>query len=377
MYGVRLEPGLVQVRLELPARHRRVLSRTRRRSLSVHSPVRAALVGALLLASGAARADALRVQYVTRVPEGQTPRVHLEALEALGPVTVSLQRDDGKTYGAVYEHLRAGEARDVPLGGEAGTHKYSGTIVIGRGAARRESTLSLEAVVAPVLKVGVDRARVDLDGRKLEVVLSRAAGAVDISVVDDRRSPPVSAHHDFSGHPAGDPLTVTWPATAGRAARIDLKVTDADGFYQSLSLLPWAVSIPHQEVSFATGSAEIAPAERPKLDGSLDHIASAIAQHRELGPIKLFIAGHTDTVGDARSNLALSLARAQAIANYFRRKALPVPIAYEGFGETSPAVATRDNQDEPRNRRVDYILAIEEPALRSASGFRARWKYLK
>ena len=42
------------------------------------------------------------------------------------------------------------------------------------------------------------------------------------------------------------------------------------------------------------------------------------------------------------------------------------PIAYEGMGESSPIVKTGDEVDEPRNRRVDYILALEPPPLPSA-----------
>jgi len=46
---------------------------------------------------------------------------------------------------------------------------------------------------------------------------------------------------------------------------------------------------------------------------------------------------------------------------------------YEGFGEQSLAVATPDETDEPRNRRVDYILSVEDPPLKAA-GFRPVWK---
>jgi hypothetical protein len=47
------------------------------------------------------------------------------------------------------------------------------------------------------------------------------------------------------------------------------------------------------------------------------------------------------------------------------KNGLDVPIAFEGFGETSLLVPTKDEEDEPRNRRVDYILAIDPPSLKS------------
>jgi hypothetical protein len=39
-------------------------------------------------------------------------------------------------------------------------------------------------------------------------------------------------------------------------------------------------------------------------------------------------------------------------------------------------VATPDNTDERRNRRVDYILATEDPVLK-ATEFQAVWKPIK
>ena len=39
-------------------------------------------------------------------------------------------------------------------------------------------------------------------------------------------------------------------------------------------------------------------------------------------------------------------------------------------------MATPDNKDEPRNRRVDYILSVEDPILK-ATDFQAVWKPIK
>ena len=48
-------------------------------------------------------------------------------------------------------------------------------------------------------------------------------------------------------------------------------------------------------------------------------------------------------------------------------------IAYEGMGESAPLVKTADEVDEPKNRRVDYILALEPPAAKSGT---ISWKAL-
>jgi outer membrane protein OmpA-like peptidoglycan-associated protein len=227
------------------------------------------------------------------------------------------------------------------------------------------------------LKVEVDKTHVDLAARKLEVKMNHPAGKVEIKVFGPTGEAPLARdEHDFRGHGAGDPLTVTWPDPGGEVARIDLRAYDADGLWVGLALIPWSVYIPHEEVNFATDSASITNDESPKLEGSLKQITEALRKHRELGPIKLFIAGHTDTVGATGYNLKLSQRRAQSIAGWFRAHGLRLPIFYEGFGEQALLVATPDETNEARNRRVDYILAVEEPALKSTA-FRAAWKRIQ
>ena len=88
--------------------------------------------------------------------------------------------------------------------------------------------------------------------------------------------------------------------------------------------------------------------------------------------ITLYIAGHTDTVGNNGSNLKLSQDRARSIAAWFRKRGVRLPISFEGFGETSLAVRTADNVDEVRNRRVDYVLSDGPPNY--SAGFRPSWK---
>ena len=91
--------------------------------------------------------------------------------------------------------------------------------------------------------------------------------------------------------------------------------------------------------------------------------------------VRLFIAGHTDTVGGSADNRKLSLDRARAIAAWFRDRGLPLPIAYAGFGEDALKVKTRRQHRQAANRRADYIVGVEEPMV--ARGVRADWHTLK
>jgi outer membrane protein OmpA-like peptidoglycan-associated protein len=227
----------------------------------------------------------------------------------------------------------------------------------------------------PPLKVVVDRSKVDLKARRLEVKMSRTAEMVRIKVFDEMGAELADEEHDFSGMRAGSPLVVTWkPKSKDPVARIEVFGHDAHGYWSGVAIVPWSLEIPHQELHFDTDKADIKPAEEPKLEESYERITEAIAKHKELGAIKLFIAGHTDTVGAPGYNLDLSRRRARSIGTWFKKRGLKIQVLYEGFGESVLAVKTEDEVDEPKNRRADYILAIEAPTLKS--GAAAAWKKL-
>jgi outer membrane protein OmpA-like peptidoglycan-associated protein len=224
------------------------------------------------------------------------------------------------------------------------------------------------------LEVAIDKSKVDLKEHRLEVKMNHVATKVTIKVFDESGAVLADAVHEFAGSAPGSPLVVTWsPSSDAIVGRIEVFAYDEDGAYKGIAITPWAVSIPHEEVSFRRDSAEIDDPEKPKLEASFAKVTEAVGAHGDLGRISLFIAGHTDSVGTAAYNVQLSRARAQAIAGWFRKRGLKIPIAFEGFGESAPLVKTADETDEPRNRRVDYILSIDEPAFKT-SGFRPAWK---
>jgi len=227
------------------------------------------------------------------------------------------------------------------------------------------------------LRVQVDKAKVELKQHRLEVKMSHPAGKVKITVVGESGATLADEEHDFAGHAAGDALGVTWsPSSDEAVATIDVRAYDAQGSWVGVQISPWFVAIPHEDVNFKTDQSSIEDAEQPKLEAAfakLDEVLAKDAAHGRQHPgITLFIAGHTDTVGSAASNVKLSRARALSIAAWFRKRGVKMPVAYEGFGETAPAVKTADNVDEPKNRRVDYILSDDPP--RYGGGFSPAWK---
>jgi len=327
----------------------------------------------------AAHADAISIKMVTTVPAGQHPRLTITAIEPVDKVEVLLNRDDGKMVDESIGQLAAGARHDVVLDGTVGKHRYSGRITCVSHGKPSSSQVEFQTAVTGSVRVSIDKSKVDLAAGRMEVMVSIPEGKVEVKILSATDGAVlVEQEQSFSDHEPGTPLVVRWkpPAKGSEVGRVDVRVSDPTGAYQSFSLFPWSVYIPHEEVAFATGSAAIAPSETPKLQASLAKIADALAKHRDLGPIKLYVAGHTDTVGKSKYNLGLSLKRAQSIAGWFRKNGLRIPIAFEGFGEQALAVATPDNTDEPRNRRVDYILSVEDPVLR-ATDFHPVWKNLK
>jgi outer membrane protein OmpA-like peptidoglycan-associated protein len=207
---------------------------------------------------------------------------------------------------------------------------------------------------API-HVGYDADHLDLDKHVLQFKPSRAiteASLVAIAEDGSELGKGSETYKDASGW-----LSITWtqPADA-RVMMLRLRVAAADGMATNVELIPWSVTVDHEDVNFSTDSAAIEPSETPKLDASLAKITEVVKRSEKFMKMRLYIAGHTDTVGPASKNQKLSLARANAIAQYFKKQGLAIPIAVAGFGEFVLKVKTPDETDERANRRADYVI---------------------
>lgn len=225
----------------------------------------------------------------------------------------------------------------------------------------------------PPLELRIDPQEVDIDRGQLTVRLSRPASKVSVKVLDAEGGLLVEAEQAFEAARAGSPLTVRWQPPRVAVARIEVFGHDTQGYYKGVAITPWSFVVPHEDVVFETDSAQVRPAEEKKLAASLKLIRKELPRARNLGTVTLFILAHTDSVGSAEYNRALSTRRALAIARWFRAHGLEIPIAYEGMGESMPEVQTVDEVAEPRNRRVDYMLGVEPPRFKR-SGVTPRWK---
>lgn len=106
----------------------------------------------------------------------------------------------------------------------------------------------------------------------------------------------------------------------------------------------------HFVLYFETGGAQLT-AESQAL---LPTIVEAAANR---ATVDLSVIGHSDTVGKPELNEALSLKRAQAVAELLKGKGLKVDaLAVESHGERNLLVPTPDETPEPRNRRVEISI---------------------
>jgi outer membrane protein OmpA-like peptidoglycan-associated protein len=179
----------------------------------------------------------------------------------------------------------------------------------------------------------------------------------------------------FKGEPPGTLLEVDWPEASGRVMKVSVRALDAQGQFDGVEFFPWFIDIPHEEVQFDSGKWDVRDGETGKLDKSYHLIDEAVLKYGSMADVKLYIAGHTDTVAAKDFNRTLSLNRAKAIGLYFRKKGLRIPIFAEGFGEEALKVQTPDETDEQQNRRADYFLSIDPPTVTNAT-FAPKWQKL-
>jgi outer membrane protein OmpA-like peptidoglycan-associated protein len=80
------------------------------------------------------------------------------------------------------------------------------------------------------------------------------------------------------------------------------------------------------------------------------------------GKYRISLTGHTDTVGSATYNGALSLRRAEAIKQALIGRGVPADrIATSGRGAAQLLIQTQDQVKEPQNRRVEFYCQQVPP----------------
>ncbi|MCB9687597.1 MAG: OmpA family protein [Alphaproteobacteria bacterium] len=312
----------------------------------------------ITLLAGVAAAQQVSFEAVTRVQVGQDPSLTVSA-HAPGKLSVDVACGDrhftwsggvadGFTHRVALAGLPLGQ---TPCAGSARLDAPDG--------AWAETPLSFTVAVLPPIGWTVGDQDWDRERRHLVVHPDRPLKEVRAVAIGVGGQELEVAYADL-GDPSAPSLDL---GTTDEIVQIRVTGTDPDGFTSELLLSPWFYAIPHEDVVFASGSAEITAAEAPKLEKCWADVQRVVATYGSLVPIRLYVAGYTDTVGTEASNLELSRRRAKAIATWFRSRGFAGEVAWQGFGEEVLAVPTKDETDAPANRRAVYVLAAQDPPI--------------
>jgi outer membrane protein OmpA-like peptidoglycan-associated protein len=224
--------------------------------------------------------------------------------------------------GEVWIYFTPDESRLLSFGGQgtASVHN-SAAGVDGRGAVAR--------LDANVLR----RARVMGDGKYVKVYLDDTR-ILNVPNADLGRSNKILFYTD---------ATAEKPTLFGnfRVAAGGKKLYDA---------LAEKGRVATQGIYFDTGSDRIRPESTP----TLEEIGTMLKDHADL---KLAIEGHTDNVGSAGSNQALSEKRAAAVRQFLidSYQVDGTRLVAKGFGASKPAASNDTEEGRQQNRRVELV----------------------
>jgi len=315
---------------------------------------------ALLLALAAPRAQAsdLELGYVPNPQPGEQPALLVTPNRVVARMDVVIQAG-GRTFAFHPTNLpgdkqqRYAWTRDTKV-----TQATASIHAVFTDGYVEELEVPITYSYAAPLSVSLDDARADVDARTLVVQATAHIDQADITaygagkIVLDQRQVEVDQG-------PGD-VTIPWVGDAKDVVLLDVTLHSGDS-WSGFTYSPWFLDIPHDDVLFDTDQATIADSEQYKLKHTLEQLQDVLEKYGSVVPVKLYIAGCTDTVGDAAHNRELSGRRARAIAAWLRAHGYDKPIYFYGFGEGLPVVRTGDGVDEARNRRALYLVGANPP----------------
>jgi len=103
------------------------------------------------------------------------------------------------------------------------------------------------------------------------------------------------------------------------------------------------------DIHFDTGKSTVKPESEPLID----QIVKLLKDNADL---KISVEGHTDNVGDAKSNLKLSDDRAKSVVAALTKAGIQTSrLSAAGFGQDRPVADNRREEGRAKNRRVELV----------------------
>lgn len=105
-----------------------------------------------------------------------------------------------------------------------------------------------------------------------------------------------------------------------------------------------------EDITFQLGKSELLKISYPILDSLLISLT-------ENTKIELEIIGHTDNIGDRKSNQKLSVERAKTVYSYLIAKGVSEErLSYKGMGNSVPIDTNKTEEGRSKNRRVEFKI---------------------
>ena len=325
-----------------------------------------------------AQVAAMQISYTTQdnqPPHGDPPSVTVMPTQPVWNATFTVERDGRSVVEETYDHITPEEGARVEIDQTEGTRSYRARL---EGTDQQGSdvgaSFEFDLRVAEALDVSLIRDAIDLDQGALPIEITHRAERIELEVQDGEGQSVV--HETLEGGFEAGRVDLSWDADGRAIAGARVTVHHASGQWVSHTLEPFSVELPQQIIRFETGTATIRDTEEEKLQEAKQALNEQLEKHGDdIDGLRLYVAGYTDTVGDADMNLRLSQQRARALARWFRDQGVELPIYFQGFGQESLAVDTPDQTEEERNRRALYILS-NTPPPRSDDILRDDWRPL-
>lgn len=103
-------------------------------------------------------------------------------------------------------------------------------------------------------------------------------------------------------------------------------------------------------INYKTNSADLTDESKQVLNKFAEYLL-------ETKSLNIEIRGHTDNVGNPKSNLALSTDRSFTVMDYLLQKGVPKSrISFKGFGDTKPIAENTSEAGRSKNRRTEFII---------------------
>jgi len=316
------------------------------------------LAAALLFAPAPAAAQDLNFGYVPSPGPGEKPALLVTPARAVKSMHVEITAGS-KTYTFDKGALPADKQVSFPWPRDPAVTEASAFIrAVFPDGFVDEYTVPINYSYTERLSVDLSKASADLKGQTVKVKVTAKVDTAEVisygarKVILDQRSVEVGA--------GPGEITIPWVGDPGEVVLLDVNL-HAGGAYAGFTFSPWFLDIPHDDVLFETNSAEIPGSEAYKMEATLTQLKDVLDKYGGIVPVKLYIAGCTDTAGDNAHNKELSNRRARSIAAWLRAHGYDKPIYYYGFGESLLSVQTGDGVDNAANRRVLYLVGANPP----------------